>query len=73
MCSTLQIEHSRSESWPRSLCCALGQDTSLSQYSFHLNSIQVYNWTSAKLMLVVVVLGAEGVGREWYPRNFSCF
>ena len=43
----------------------LGKTLHSHSTSFHLNSIQVYNWTSAKLMLVVVVLGGEGVGREW--------
>ena len=52
MCSTLQIEHSRYDSWPRSLRCVLGQDTSLSQYIFPYRCITGQGW-------------GKGVGRGW--------
>ena len=47
----LRSERSRFEPWPGTLCCVLGQDTTLMVPL----STQVYKWVPAKLMLGVTL------------------
>ena len=46
-CARLRIEWSGFEPWPGTLCCVLGQDTTLTVPL----STQVYKWVPANLML----------------------
>ena len=50
-CARLRIERSGFGSWPGTLCCVLGQDTTLTVPLF----TQVYTWVPANVMLGVTL------------------